>query len=245
MYRPGMSQVTRTASCIVLVSICAGWAHICEYAVADSGSASGWIWLFDGSGLEQWREFNKTGPISPAWVIEGDVLAFRPEYNTTGIPVGIVTKRQFADFELELEWNISPGGNSGVFFHVVEHDGLQRASRSGIEMQILDNENHPDAIDPRKRAGAAYDLYAPGRAVARPAGDWNRARIVSSGARVEYWLNGCKVIEFDRDSADWQARVRLSKFPGFEHFGEARRGHIGLQDHGDTVFFRNIRIREL
>ena len=216
-------------------------------ALSEAGGESDWQWLFDGSSLDKWREFNKHGPISPAWVVEAGVLAFRPERKTSPGPVGIIAKEQFADFELELEWKISPGGNSGIFFHVTEHEGLVRASRAGLEMQILDDGYHPDAADPDKTAGAAYDLYAPARAMTSPVGEWNLVRIVSIGGRAEYWLNGEKIVEFDRDSEDWRQRYAASKFlsPGFEHFGIARRGHIGLQDHDDVVFFRNIRIRRL
>ena len=216
-------------------------------ALSEAGGESDWQWLFDGSSLDKWREFNKHGPVSPAWVVEAGVLAFRPERKTSPEPVDLITKEQFADFELELEWKISPGGNSGIFFHVTEHEGLVRASHTGLEMQILDDGYNPDAADPDETAGAAYDLYAPGRAMTRPVGEWNLVRIVSIGGRTEYWLNGEKIVEFDRDSEDWRQRYAASKFPspGFEHFAMARRGHIGLQDHDDVVFFRNIRIRRL
>lgn len=216
-----------------------------DTALSEADAESDWYWLFDGSNLDQWREFNKHGPVSPAWVVEDGVLAFLPERKTSTDPVGIITKEQFSDFELELEWKISAGGNSGIFFHVTEHQGLERPSRTGLEMQILDNDGHRDAAYPNRTAGAAYDLYAPDRDVTRPVGEWNQVRVVSIGDRVEFWLNGERTVEFDRDSEDWRQRFDQSKFgsPGFEHLGVARQGHIGLQDHADPVFFRNIRIR--
>ena len=225
----------------------AGCGSAQEAALSETGGESAWEWLFDGSGLDHWREFNKDGPISPAWSVEDGVLAFRPERKTSPGPVGIITRGQFADFELELQWKISAGGNSGIFFHVTEHEGLRRPSRTGLEMQILDDDRHRDAADPNRTAGAAYDLYAPSRTVTRPVGEWNLARIVSIGGRVQYWLNGERIVEFDRDSEDWHQRFAASKFqsPEFEHFAVARRGHIGLQDHADAVFFRSIRIRRL
>ena len=218
-----------------------------DVALTEVVGESGWHWLFDGSDLHHWREFNRAGPISPAWIVEDGVLAFLPERKTSPDPVGIITKEQFGDFELELEWRISSGGNSGIFFHVTEHEGLERPSRTGLEMQILDNDGHRDAAYPNRTAGAAYDLYAPSRTVTRPVGEWNLVRIVSVGGLVEYWLNGERIVEFDRDSEDWRQRFDASKFsdPGFEYLGVARRGHIGLQDHADPVFFRNVRIRRL
>ena len=233
--------------CLFALFAVAGSGSAQDAVLSETGGESAWEWLFDGSGLDQWREFNKDGPISPAWAIEDGVLAFRPERKKTPDPVCIITKEQFADFELELEWKISAGGNSGIFFHVTEHEGLLRPSRTGLEMQVLDDDRHRDAADPNKTAGAAYDLYAPSRSVTRPVGEWNLARIVSVGGRVQYWLNGERIVEFDRDSEDWRRRFAASKFrsPQFEHFGAARQGHIGLQDHADAVFFRNIRIRRL
>ena len=229
----------------VLVFVGSGLAQDADPSGADGDS--GWQWLFDGSGLHYWREYNMDGPISPAWVVEDGLLAFRPDRKTSPDPVGIITREQFADFELELQWKISAGGNSGIFFHVTEHEGLVRPSRTGLEMQILDDDRHRDGAEPKTRAGSAYALYAPSRATVRPVGEWNLVRIVSVGGRVEFWLNGERIVEFDRDSEDWRQRFAASKFstPPFEHFGVARRGHIGLQDHADPVSFRNIRIRRL
>ena len=235
----------RITACIMALGACTACGSAQQTAVADGSAESDWIWLFDGTGLDAWREFNKAGPISPAWIIENDVLAFRPEQKASADPVSIITKDRFADFELELEWKISLGGNSGIFFHVTEHEDLTRPSHSGIEMQILDDAVHKDARYPKRRAGAAYDLYAPSRPMAQPVGEWNKVRIISVGGRAEYWLNGEKVVEFDRDSDDWRRRYAVSKFPRFEFHGKSRRGHIGLQDHADPVLFRNIRVRRL
>ena len=229
----------------MLVFAYSGFAQ--DAAVPGTAGDSGWQWLFDGSDLDRWREYNKDGPISPAWVVEDGVLAFQPDRKTSPDSVGIITTEQFADFELELQWKISAGGNSGIFFHVTEHEGMVRPSLTGLEMQILDDDRHRDGAEPKTSAGSAYALYAPGRDTVRPVGEWNLVRIVSVGGRVEFWLNGERIVEFDRDSKDWRQRYAASKFsaPPFEHFGVARRGHIGLQDHADPVFFRNIRIRRL
>ncbi|MYF69857.1 MAG: DUF1080 domain-containing protein [Proteobacteria bacterium] len=233
--------------CLSSMLVFAGSGFAQDAAVPGADGDSVWQWLFDGSDLDRWREYNKDGPISPAWVVEDGVLAFQPDRKTSPDSVGIITREQFADFELELQWKISAGGNSGIFFHVTEHEGMVRPSLTGLEMQILDDDRHRDGAEPKTSAGSAYALYAPSRTTVRPVGEWNLARIVSVGGRVEFWLNGERIVEFDRDSEDWRQRYAASKFsaPPFEHFGVARRGHIGLQDHADPVFFRNIRIRRL
>lgn len=155
----------------------------------------------------------------------------------------IVTRAQYGDFEFELEWRVGPRGNSGIFFHATE--ATARIYENATEMQILDNAGHPDGRNSATSAGANYGLYAPPSDVTRPVGEWNHARIVAVGDRVEHWLNGVKVVEYTMGSADWTARVAASKFAQWPSYGLARRGHIGLQDHGDVVSFRLIRVREL
>ena len=232
--------LTRTAAGILVVSACTGCA-----GQADVSTEPEWTWLFDGSDLDAWREFNKSTVSSPAWVIEGNELAFRPERKTSREPVSLVSKKQYADFELELDWKLTPAGNSGIFFHVVEHPELIRPSQSGIEMQILDDQRHKDGKDPKTSAGSVYALYAPTRAMTKPVGEWNSVRIRTVGGQVKFWLNGEQVAAFDRDSDDWDERVAASKFTRFKYHDTQRYGYLALQDHADTVFFRNIRIREL
>lgn len=200
----------------------------------------------------------KAGP----WVdlLAGNASAWRG-YKATTLPAGwqfdaatgiltraaaaddIVTKAQFGDFELELEWRVGPRGNSGVFYRAGE--GTESIYENAPEMQILDNAGHRDGLNPKTSAGSNYALNAPVADVTRPAGEWNRARIVAFGAHVEHWLNGTKVVEYELWSDAWKAAVAASKFNEWPTYGLAKRGHIGLQDHGDVVSFRNIRIREL
>jgi hypothetical protein len=155
----------------------------------------------------------------------------------------IVTRRQFARFELELEWKVGARGNSGIFYWATE--GTSRIYENAPEMQILDNGGHFDGRNTLTSAGANYALNAPIRDVTRPVGEWNAARIVARGDTVEHWLNGTKVVEYVAGSAEWQRLVAASKFREWPTYGKARRGHIGLQDHGDVVSFRAMRIREL
>ena len=185
-----------------------------------------------------WRGFRSEG-LPAGWQVVDGAL--------TRVAAGgdIITLEQYENFELEFEWKVAPGGNSGVFFRVVEDSTLRYVWQTGPEMQILDNERHADGKLPETSAASNFALHAPSRNVAKPAGEWNRARLVVNGSHVEHWLNGEKVVEYELWSDDWRQRVQNSKFKDMPRYGMARNGHIALQDHGDWVAFRNIRIRRL
>jgi hypothetical protein len=155
----------------------------------------------------------------------------------------IITVDQFADFELALEWNIAPGGNSGIFYRVTEQG--EYGYHSGPEMQVLDDARHPDRASRLTSAGSAYGLYPAPAGVVRPAGEWNQARIVVRGTHVEHWLNGQQVVTYELLSPEWEAKVQASKFAEWPEYGRSPRGHIALQDHGDRVQYRSIKVREL
>jgi hypothetical protein len=206
--------------------------------LTDEEKDQGWRLLFDGESTDLWRGF-KTDSMPEGWQAVDGTLA---RVEKAG---DIVTRETFADFELALEWKISEGGNSGVFFRVT--DEYDQPWQSGPEMQIIDQERHPDGRKPLTMVGSNYALYPPkgGRDFSRPAGRWNAARIHVRGQHVEFFLNGQQVLAFDLQSPDWFRRVSSSKFARWPNFGLADRGYIGLQDHGDAVWFRNIKIREL
>ncbi len=195
-----------------------------------------WQTLFDGATTQGWRNVGRD-TIDPRWQAIDGTLSL-----TARGGGDIVSDREFGDFELELEWRIAPGGNSGVFYRAGDADPVWKTAP---EMQVLDDAAAEDRHDPKHRAGSVYDLYAPAVAAAKPAGEFNRARIVARGGRIEHWLNGLQVAAYDLDSADWKRRVAASKFAAYPGFGAARRGRIALQDHGDPVQFRRIRIRPL
>ena len=196
--------------------------------------AAGWKLLFDGKTTEGWRGFKTAAP-DPGWTVKDGALSPDPKTSRD-----IMTKESFDNFELGLEWRISPKGNSGVMFHVIE-DG-DETYQSGPEYQVLDNSR---GERPLEQAGALYALYAPSKDMTRPVGQFNQARIVVDHGKVQHWLNGVKVAEYDMNSADFKARVAASKFKAWPQFASSPTGHIALQNHGDEVAYRNIRIRVL
>jgi hypothetical protein len=206
-----------------------------------STADSGWVALFDGTDLARWRGYRRQD-VPASWRVEGDALAFVPGGDSAARG-DIITRDQYGDFELAYEWKVAPAGNSGVMYRAGESH--QFVWETGPEMQVLDNGRHPDGKNPLTSAGAAYGLYAAASDVTRPVGEWNAARIVARGPHVEHWLNGTKLVEYEQGSEDWRRRVRESKFGTLPAFGTLRRGHIALQDHGDRVWYRDIRIRQL
>ena len=178
-----------------------------------------------------------TSSLSEGWAVQDGCL-------TRVGPAGdIITDGQFENFELTLEWKVQPGGNSGIFYRVSERGDAVWSS--GPEMQVLDNALHPDGENPMTSAGSNYALHAPTFDATYPAGCFNSARILADGRHIEYWLNGEKQCEFDIGSPAWNALVARSKFASMPMFARFRKGHIALQDHGDWVWYRNIKIREI
>ena len=206
-----------------------------------------WVSLFDGTSLTGWHKYGGEAPGS-AWKAENGMLSFDPSVkDEAGNTLGgdIVTDQAFANYEFELEWNIGACGNSGIIYNVIERDGLDYPWLSGPEMQILDNSCHPDAKIYKHRAGDLYDMIAGDSTAVKPAGEWNSIRLVVKDGHVEHWMNGQKLVEYANTGEGWADMIAKSKFKDFEFFGNATLGKISLQDHGDPVSFRNIRIREL
>jgi len=198
--------------------------------------AAGWRPLFDGGSPTQWRGYRHNAMPQGWQVVEGALT----RVDSAG---DIVTRDQYSDFELELEWKVEKGGNSGIFYRVSED--FEYPWQTGPEMQVLDDARHPDGKSPLTSAGALYGLYPAQRGVVHPAGEWNSVRILVQGNRVEHWLNGTKLVAAEIGSPDWQARLARSKFAKMPGYGRNRTGHIGLQDHGNWVAYRRIKIRAL
>ncbi|HEY0241499.1 MAG TPA: DUF1080 domain-containing protein [Gemmatimonadaceae bacterium] len=196
-----------------------------------------WRSLFDGKTTSGWRSYRKES-VGPGWTAVNGVLT------RSGEGAGdIITTERFANFELALDWRVSEGGNSGIFYRATEDNDY--IWQSAPEMQVLDDAKHSDGKSPLTSAGSNFALYPAPRGVVRPAGEWNSARLVVNGNHVEHWLNGQKLLEYELGSAEWADRVAKSKFSTMPNYGKASEGHIGLQDHGDLVEFRDIRIKVL
>jgi len=200
--------------------------------------------LFDGTDTAAWRGIHSETFPEQGWVVQDGLLVCDP---VKGVPQSdIVTRQQYGDFDLELEFKLTEGANSGVKYLVVESLNTGR-SGLGLEYQILDDARHPDAKmgkNGNRTLASLYDLIpAAADKPTRPIGQWNTARIVSKGRRVEHWLNGVKVVDYTRDDPAFRKLVAESKFKDITNFGLAEKGCILLQSHNDKVFFRNIRIR--
>lgn len=202
----------------------------------------GWLTLFDGTSLEHFRGLNREAFPEQGWSLKDGAL-----YHDKGRGGGdIVTKEKFASFDLRFDWKIAEGGNSGVKYFVGEDGNPKNISALGPEYQILDDEKHRDASNPTHRAGALYDLIvANDKKKLKPVGEWNQSRIVVKGNHVEHWLNGAMVVTYELESEAFKALVAKSKYRNRADFAKTRPGHIAFQDHGDQVWYRDIRIKKL
>jgi hypothetical protein len=249
-----MRSASLAACGIVGLLACSPRAVPAPGGPASRSEPAGWHALFDGGSLAEWRGYCRSS-VPESWVAEDGALRLKPPSTDppSSARADLVTRGEYENFELELEWKVSEGGNSGIFYLAQENCGAGDQAGAPIyesapEMQILDNERHPDAklgTNGNRQAGALYDLIPANPQNARPAGTWNHAEIQVDHGRVSLRQNEQTVVEYELGTPDFQARVAASKFKGSRGFIEpARRGHIGLQDHGNEVWFRNIRIRE-
>jgi len=209
-------------------------AQAADNALTAAETAAGWKLLFDGRSTDGWRGFKAPAP-DAGWTATDGLLGPDPKTSRD-----IMTKETFDDFELVFDWKISPKGNSGVMFHVTE-DGTQ-TYQSGPEYQVVDNARGEPVAE---QAGALYGLYAPTTDATKPVGEFNHSRLVLKGGKGEHWLNGVKVAAYDLNSAEFKAKVAATKFKAWPQFAASKSGHIALQNHGDHVWYRNIKIRPL
>lgn len=209
-------------------------------SLTDAERSAGWKLLFDGKTTKGWRKY-KGETVPDKWKVKDGALVLQPRGGKQG--GDILTEEQFDNFELTLEWKIAPGGNSGLMYRVTESAGAPY--ETGPEYQVLDNAKHPDGKKVVTSAASCYALYPPAKDMTRPVGEWNKTRLIVNGNHVEHWLNGEKVVEYELGSDDWKQKIAASKFKNWKRFGNQTKGHIDLQDHGDEVAYRNIKIRPL
>jgi hypothetical protein len=186
-----------------------------------------------------WRGYQRDPFPDGSWVCEHGMVRTVAEAE----PIDLITRQQYRHFELTLEWRVARGGNSGVLYRVTE--ALPHAWQRGLDMQLLDDAHHPDGRTPETAAGALYGLIAPRRTELRPLGDFNTARLVVRASHVEQWLNGVLVVAYTLQNPALAALVAQSTLQALPGFGQAARGHIALQHHGNPVWFRHLRRRPL
>ena len=230
-----------------------------HFAVAQSNDANdamlnkltpaeikkGWKLLFDGSTLTGWKTYNRTD-MATSWGVKDGAIFLDAKKGRSDVAKGdLVTLEDYDDFEFSVEWKISDCGNSGIMYRIVEDPKYKQPYLTGPEMQVLDNKCHPDAKIITHRSGDFYDVMASKTENVKPAGEWNSVRIIMKGYKLEQWQNGVRQIKLTLGSDEINAIVEKSKWKNQKDWGKALIGKIGLQDHGDAVWFRNIKIRSL
>ena len=216
--------------------------------LTEQEKENGWELLFDGESTDGWRGYNKDAFPKKGWKVEdGNLIVMESGGDVSGRGGDIITTETYDDFVLKLEWKLSKGGNSGIFYRAIEQE-TQPIYWSAPEMQVLDNAHHPDAKkgeNGNRKAGSLYDLIPADPQTFTGHGEWQQVKIVADGAHIEHWLNGEKVLEYELWTPEWYKMVRDSKFKCHPEFGDAHEGVIGLQDHGNRASYRNIKIKEL
>ncbi len=235
MVRCRLRLVTASTLIGMIVLTCLG--RLSRAAPPDDQSENAPIVLFDGKTLQGWTDSTGNLP-SDGWEVSEGAIHRRARAGD------LLTARKFDNFDLQFEWKITRSGNSGLKYRTTRGKNKRIY---GCEYQLLDDANHVNGLKPTTRAGALYDLYAPDESVKelRPVGEYNSSRVVARGSRIEHWLNGRKILAFDTNSDDWNARIAKSKFRTIKDFASAKPGPILLQDHGNEVWFRNIVIQPL
>lgn len=215
--------------------------------LTDAQKNEGWQLLFDGTGKNGWHVYNNNSDGS-AWKVADGALYLDTTQKKDGKIVGggdLVTNDEFTNFHLKLEWKISPAGNSGIIFYIKEDPKYKHTYYTGPEMQVLDNAGHYDSKNVKHKAGDLYDLITGTPETVKPAGEWNQVDIISNNGNLEFHLNGTKIVQTTMWDDNWKKMIAESKFKQWPDFGTFKTGRIGLQDHDNTVWYRNVMIKKL
>jgi hypothetical protein len=249
-----MKQVGIILSCILIAGLAISCGPKGKPAKEESKGATvsqdaGWFSIFDGKTTTGWRGYNKPAFPEKGWeVVDGTLHCLETGTGEAGLGGDIIYDKKLTNFELSLEWKIADGGNSGIFILAQEIPG-EPIYKSAPEMQVLDNDRHPDAklgTNGNRMAGSLYDLIPAVPQNTKPAGEWNQVGILCYQGTVVFKSNGANVVEFHLWTEDWKKMVGNSKFKDWIWFlNTAKEGYIGLQDHGNSVWFRNIKIKEM
>jgi len=204
----------------------------------------GFVPLFDGKTTTGWHTYGRN-LAGQSWKVEDGTLHLDPAAKKEDAG-DLVTDKEYGNFHLKVDWKVAPNSNSGILFHIKEDPAKYHQTYStGPEMQVIDNDGHPDGKIIKHRAGDLYDLVKSTSEPVKPVGEWNTAEIISNKGKLEFILNGVKIVSTTQFDANWKALIAGSKFASWEGFGTFTSGKISLQDHGNEVWFRNILIKEL
>ena len=245
MRTPGVLAAALTASAVVAIMSAspAGQSPApgAQNQLTAEEKRAGWVLLFDGKSLDGWRGYKQKDASTSRWsVVDGLLTAVKADGKDTHGARDIITTGTYDNFDLTWEWKIAEGGNSGLKYFVQE----DMESAIGHEYQLIDDSRHPDAkIGPHRQTAALYDVLPAANRPTRPAGQFNSSRVVVNGKHVEHWLNGTRVLQYELESPELKKAIGASKFKDVARFGTLQKSHILLQDHGDEVWFRNIKIR--
>jgi cytochrome c len=222
-----------------------------QNVLTEAETKDGYQLLFDGKTMKGWRNFKKQ-TIGKDWIVDSANQAIalnvikKPDGGWQAADGGdIITDDSFENYEFQVEWKIDTCGNSGIIYNVIEHPTAEYVWHTGPEMQVLDNKCHPDAKIIKHRAGDLYDLISSSSEPVKPALEWNQAKLVQNKGKIEHWLNGVKIVEYDMNKPEWKAMIAKSKFAKMPLFGKSMKGHLSLQDHGNKIWYRNIKIKLL
>jgi len=215
--------------------------------LAPAEKTAGWNLLFDGSSKAGWHAYNKQS--DEFWLVDGCTLKTAGTKDNYGADTraDLVTDKAYTNFELTLDWKATKGGNSGVIYGIVEDPKYKTPWLTGPEYQLIDDEGFTHPLDATQKAGSNYAMQAPDNAKKhlKPVGQWNTSKIVVNGPHVEHWLNGEKILEFERWTPEWTAKRNAGKWKDAPDYGMAKTGRIAIQDHGSVFWFRNVKIREI
>jgi hypothetical protein len=236
-------RVSVAAALTASIALAGAVAAQAPNQLSPADQKAGWTLLFDGNSLAGWRAYKRLDASGTRWVVKDGLLCLDPgDGSDTRGARDIVTTAPYSQFELTWDWRVSPGGNSGLKYFVLE----DRDAAIGHEYQLIDDAKHADAkVGPHRQTAALYDVLPAANRPSKPAGEWNTSRVVVRGAEVEHWLNGSKVLAYTLDSPALREAIAKSKFKDVERFGKPQRGLLLLQDHGDAVCYRNVKVRVL
>ncbi len=218
-------------------------AHAADNELNAAEKADGWELLFDGQDIDKnWRGYKmETSPTK--WEVEDGAIFFNP--NNYGTGGDIISREKYSEFEFSLEWKVAAASNSGIFYHAVESDDYKFPYETAPEMQVLDNDRHADGKIKQHRAGDLYDLVKSRVENVKPVGEWNKVLIKVKGNNLEHWQNGEMVIKTTMWDDNWASLIKDSKFATWPGFGKSKIGHFALQDHGDPVWYKNIKVKKI